>query len=372
MDAGEERERLALFLPSLGGGGAERVMVTLANGFARRGHPVDLVLARAEGPFLSDVVEEINLVDLEVGRTAAALPGLVQYLRDYRPAALLSTLNHANLIAIIAHRLAGSKARLVVREANTTSFSTGEGAPLRGRLVPWLMRGLYRFAHQVVAVSGGVGDDLVEAGIAAPGQVEVIYNPSITEEGKALARESVEHPYFERGFEVILAVGSLTRQKDYPTLIDAFERIAESRDEARLVVLGEGEERPVLEAMIASRGLSERVDLAGFVDNPFSYMAKCDVFVLSSAWEGLPNTLIQALGVGATAVATDCPSGPREILDGGRWGPLVEVGDSPGLAKALEEVLDGRWIEPDGREEHLQQFREEAVVQRYLEVMNHQ
>jgi len=329
------KERIALFLPSFRGGGAERVMVNLARGFAERGLAVDLVLAKAEGPYISQVPPEARVVDLRVSRVLLSLPGLVDYLRRERPLALLSTLNHANIVALWAARLARVPVRVVVREANTVSVSTKNARNARERLMPTLMRYFYPWADAVVAVSNGVAEDLVRVTGLPKKKVHVIYNPVITPELFALAEEPLDHPWFASGEPpVVLGVGRLTAQKDFPTLIRAFALVRKERP-ARLLILGEGEERPKLEALVRELGLEEDVALPGFVDNPFKYMKRAGVFVLSSRWEGLPNVLIQALALGTPLVSTDCPSGPAEILENGRWGKLVPVGDVEALAEAI-------------------------------------
>lgn len=332
-------EKLALFLPSLGGGGAERVMVTLAKALAERGFSVDLVLAKAEGPYLGDVPEEVRVVDLGARRVLYSLPGLVRYLRRERPAAMLSALNHANIVAIWARSLSRVATRLVVAEHNTLSLSTENAPSLRARVMPLLIKRFYPLAETVVAVSRGVAEDLVALTGLPPDKVKVIYNPVVTPELFAKAEEPLDHPWFQPGEPpVILGVGRLTKQKDFPTLIRAFALVRKERP-ARLMILGEGEDRPQLEALVWELGLEEDVALPGFVDNPYKYMKRAAVFVLSSAWEGLPTVLIEALALGTPVVSTNCLSGPAEILEGGRWGSLVPAGDESRLAGAVLETL---------------------------------
>ncbi|MGB9554008.1 MAG: glycosyltransferase, partial [bacterium] len=307
-------DKLALFLPSLHGGGAERVKVNLAQGFAERGLKVDLVLAKAEGPYLSRVSSKVRVVDLRAKRVLYSLPALVQYLRRERPAALLSALNHANVVAIWAKKLACVKTRLVATEHTVLSQSTENTSSLRGRLMPLLIRLFYPWADAVVAVSRGVAEDLSSMTGLPLNKIKVIYNPVITPELFAKAEEPVDHPWFRPGEPpVILGVGRLTAAKDFPTLIRAFALVHKERP-ARLMILGEGEDRPELEALVRELGLEQDVALPGFVENSYKYMKRAAVFVLSSRWEGLPTVLIEALALGTPVVSTDCPSGPKEIL----------------------------------------------------------
>ncbi len=220
---------LAIYIPSLHGGGAERAMVTLANGIAARGIHVDMVLASAEGAYLPEVSTGVRVIDLRSKRVSSSLPALVRYLRKERPQALLSALNHANVIAVIAHRLANVPTRLVLSERTNVSRSANQPQTLRQRCVLPLMRWSYRKADALVAVSEGVADDLART-ISLPREhIDVVYNPVITAELERRAGEAVDHPWFGEGKPpVILAVGRLTPAKDYPTLLRAFQRYAAS------------------------------------------------------------------------------------------------------------------------------------------------
>lgn len=343
------------------------MMVTLANGFAERGHKVDLVLAKAEGPYLADVNNQVRVVDLGAGRVIRSLPRLVRYLRRERPSALLSALNHANVVAVAAHRLAGSEARLVVSERNTASVSRKNAESLRGRWMHHLMRWAYPRAVAVVAVSDGVGDDLAATIGLARDRIHTIYNPVVDERLLARSREPVSHPWFGPDTPpVILGVGRLTPQKDFATLIRAVARVRQGRD-VRLMILGEGELRGELEGLLRSLGLEHDAALSGFVDNPFAYMRQAAVFVLSSRWEGLPGVLIQAMACRTPVVSTDCPSGPAEILENGRWGRLVPVGDAESLAEAIAATLDAKNHPNVAR--RAQDFGVERAVDGYLRVL---
>lgn len=358
---------IALYLPSLRGGGAERAMVTLANGFAERGYAVDLVLAKAEGPFLPEVARKVRIVDLGARRVVSSLPGLVRYLRRERPRAMLSALNHANVIALLARRLAGVPTRLVVSERAHLSSSLGSAPSLRGRLMPWFMRRTYPWADGVVAVSAGVADDLAQA-IGLPRQrIAVVYNPVVTDEVLVGAEAPLDHPWFAPGEPpVVLSAGRLTMQKDFGVLLRAFAHLRAQRP-ARLMILGEGELRPELESLTQQLGIHADVALPGFRDNPYAYMRRAAVFVLSSRFEGLPNALIQAMACGTPVVSTDCPSGPAEILEDGQWGRLVPVGDAAALAEAILATLAE--TNPPDVARRARDFGVDQAVDGYLRVM---
>ncbi len=334
------RNPIAFFLPSARGGGAQRVIVNLVEGITERGVPVDLVLATADGVFLAQLAPAVRVVDLRAGRLIRSLGPLTRYLRRERPRYLVSSMSHANLIALWAARLAGGATPVMVTVHNTMSQSTGQEGRLGAVLEPLLLRACYPWATSVVAVSAGAAADLARTSGLSRERVQVVYNPVITPPLMTAARQPPDHPWFEPGQPpVILAVGRLTKQKDFPTLIRAFAEVR-GRRAGRLVILGEGEDRPALEALVSELGVGADVALPGFRENAMAYMARSALFVLSSAWEGLPTVLIEALAAGTQVVSTDCPSGPREILQDGRLGTLVPVGDAAALAGAMIHALD--------------------------------
>lgn len=356
------QNRLAIFLPGLYGGGAERTVLNLAGGLAGAGHAVDLVLAQAAGPYLAEVPKSVHLVNLGAARVLSSIPALVRYLQCEKPVALLSVL-HANVVALWARLLASVPKRVVVCEQNTLSYLAKGVADLRWRLAPPLARWFYPWAEGIVAVSEGVADDLANVAGIPRNLIQVIYNPIVTPELQVKSKLPLDHPWFASGKPpVLLAVGRLTAQKDLDTLIQAWARVRSSHV-VRLLILGEGEERPRLEALVRRLGLEQDVEMPGFVSNPYPYMAQASLFVLSSRWEGLPTVLVEAMFCGTPIVATDCPSGPQEILQGGKYGQLVPVGDVDAMAQAIERALDGRMPRPP--RESWQPFELGAVVNQY-------
>jgi glycosyltransferase involved in cell wall biosynthesis len=361
------RPAIAFFLPSLVGGGAERVTVNLAQAITERGLPVDLVLAAAEGVFLQELPPAVRVVDLRASRVLRSIGPLVGYLRRERPRVLVSSMGHANLVALWAGRLARGVTPIVVTEHNTLSQEAGRAPSFRGRVWPHLLGGFYPWAARIIAVSKGAADDLARTSGLPRDRIEVIYNPVITPGMLAALRQAPDHPWFAPGAPpVILGVGRLTRQKEFATLVRAFAELRRRRP-ARLIILGDGEERPLLEALVRELGVAEDVALPGFRDDALAFMTGSAVFALSSAWEGLPTVLIEALAAGTRVVSTDCPSGPREILQEGRLGTLVPVGDPAALAAGILEALDrpGRGVPPEA----LAPFTRDASVDHYLTVL---
>jgi glycosyltransferase involved in cell wall biosynthesis len=358
---------IAFFLPSLGGGGAERVILNLAQGIVERGLPVDLVLAAATGAFLEQVPASVRLVDLHAPRVHRSVGPLAGYLRRERPRVLISSMNYANLVALWAAKLSGRNTPVLVTVHTTMSESSRQQQRrLSGLIWPTLLRMFYPYAAHVVAVSSGAADDLSRLTRLPRKRVEVVYNPVITRETMIAAKQAPDHPWFEPGQPpVILGVGRLTRQKDFPTLIRAFAEVRRKRP-VRLLILGEGEDRADLTALARELGVSEDVELPGF-RNALSYMAGSALFVLSSGWEGLPTVLIEALAAGTRVVSTDCPSGPREILQDGRIGALVPVGDVAAMAAAMLEALDQPTTTTPV--DALAPFTREAAVDNYLRLI---
>jgi len=327
---------VAIFVPSMRGGGAERAMLKLAIALSRSGVSLDLVLAKAEGAYIEDIPDDIRVVDLAASRIIASLPGLTAYLRSARPAVLLSSMDHANVVACWARTLSRARPRLVLNVQNTLSRSAADASMRRGRLVPSLARRTYPGAEAIVTVSKGVASDLADTIGIPRARIEVIHNPVVTPELIARSREPVEDEWFVPGADpVILAVGRLDSQKDYPTLLEAFAALR-SRRAARL-------------------------------ENPFAYMRHSSVYVMSSLYEGLPTVLIEALASGARIVSTDCPSGPVEILDGGAYGRLVPMSDSAALATALAAALDDDTPLPEP--ESWKPYELETVVEQYRRVL---
>jgi glycosyltransferase involved in cell wall biosynthesis len=359
--------RVSIFLPSLAGGGAERSISIIANGLAARGADVSLVLGTASGPFLRDVSDAVRLVDLRSASVVSAVPGLVRHLRSTQPTALLSALSHANIAASVAWWLAGSRARLVLSERAHFSSVLDQHRDLRMQLTRQLMRLTYPMADLILAVSEGVASDLAEYIRMPLDRIETIYNPVVDQRMLQLSESMPSHRWLaQRETPVILGAGRLIPQKDFSTLIRAFALVRRTRL-LRLVILGEGEMRDELKSLADALGVGEDVDLSGFDPNPFSAMRTTDVFVLSSRFEGLPGVLIQAMACGTRVVSTDCPSGPREILESGRWGRLVPPTDPPSLADAIESALDD--VNPPDVKTRAAAFSVDAAVTRYARAL---
>ena len=303
---------------------------------------VDVVLVKGTGSYLNELDSGIQVVDLASSRALFSLLPLIRYLRRAQPVAMLATQGYVNIVAIVARMMARGSLRLLVREASTPSVIGRNQKGLKTWITLKLLRVFYPLADGIIAPSQGVKDDLTK-GLGLPkARVVVIPNPIPLALIQQKAAQPAEHSWFDPGaIPVILGIGRLSLQKDFRTLIAAFAKVV-SQSACRLIILGEGEERTALHNLVVSLGLRDQVAMPGFVDNPFSYLKRSAVYVLSSPSEGLPNTLLEALVVGTPAVATDCPSGPREILEEGRWGKLVPVADVDAMAEAINAALNGQ------------------------------
>lgn len=362
-------KHIAIFLPSFGGGGAEKIGVTLANALADAGLRVDLVVATAVGPHASLVSKAVRVIDLRSPRVFSAILPLARYLRREAPVALLAMMTHANVAAVIAKSLARVKCRLVVSERSTISINARQAATVREKLIYRLAATVYPKADAIVAVSREAATDLAEFTGLDPTRVGSIYNPFDLGRIDELSREDPGHPWLSPGQPpVIIAVGRLMPEKDFPTLLRAFADLRRHL-KARLLILGEGDLRRELEDQAKQLGLEpDEFQMPGFVSNPYSYLSRASLFVLSSRWEGLPGVLIEALACGVPVVSTECRSGPKEILEDGRWGQLVPVGDARALGVAMQRALSGRSGFVDGRS-RAREFSLEKTVSMYLDIL---
>ena len=368
MPTTDPGKRIGIFMSFSGEGGVERMVCNLAQGMLDAGYQVDFVLARAQGRHLSSIPDGARIIKLGKRHTLGALPGLTAYLRREKPSALLAAKDRAIRVAILARFFARSDVFLAGRIGTTVSAAL-EGRNLLKRVFWYLgMRFFYRFTDIIVAVSRGVAKDVLQITSLPLDRVTVIPNPVITPMLQQLAKEPVSHPWFEDPtIPIIMGMGRLTRQKDFATLVRAFSEVRKTR-KCRLAILGEGADRKNIDALAVELNISEDVYLPGFQSNPYSYLAKSSLFVLSSRWEGSPNALTEALALGRPVVSTDCPSGPSEILKDGKYGKLVPIGDIESMANAIAETLNTD-TDPEFFHQAVKGYSVESSTNSYLQAL---
>jgi glycosyltransferase involved in cell wall biosynthesis len=351
-----------------GEGGVERMINHLVGGLLDAGRVVDVVVLKREGEHFAALPSGARVVCLPTRHAALAPPFLWRYLRRARPAALLAAKDRASRAVLRVRRWDRGATRVVIRAGNQLSRLLDERSRGYRALRLRATRRLYPWADAIVAVSRGVADDVIAtAGVAAE-RVHVVRNPTITPDIDERAGAPTGHAWLdEPGPPVILGIGRLARQKDFATLVRAFAHLRGERP-ARLVILGEGRERAPLQRLAGALGVDADVDLPGFVANPYAWLQRAAAFALSSAWEGSPNALTEAMYLGRPVVATDCPSGPAELLADGRIAPLVPVGDDAALVHALASVLD-RPPDPDRLRAAVADYHPAASTAHYLEVL---
>ncbi|MFP4161939.1 MAG: glycosyltransferase [Ectothiorhodospira sp.] len=360
--------RLPILLSLSGEGGVERMVLNLVHQLALEGYGIDLLVIREESRHLADLPANVRIIRLGTRHAGLAVQPLTRYLRAHRPSVLLAAKDRAGRAALKAVRRAGTGTRVFIRLGTTLSQALEGRSGVRRWLRYRPMRRWYPHAAGIIAVSRGVADDVHQITNLPRERLHVVRNPVITADLDSRAMAPAPHPWLEdKGDPVLLAMGRLTRQKDFPTLLRAFARLQQARP-TRLILLGEGGDREALEALAKTLEISKRVHMPGFAANPYPWLARARLFVLSSAWEGSPNALTEAMALGVPVVSTDCRSGPREILQGGRYGPLVPVGDDAALAEAMDRVL-GNPPDPRQIREAVAEYRAEASARRYLEVM---
>lgn len=361
-----ENADLAIFIPSFRGGGAEKIAVSLANAISAQGHKVDLIVATRDGPYSSAVSPQVRILELNCKRMLSTLIPLVRYLQKRPPRTLLSLLNHVNLIAILAHKVSRSKSRLVISERNSPMHA--EKWLDKYLLLPVLTRILYGLSDKIICISEGIRRDLLTVHRVPKHLLVTIHNPINLELVHKQAAQEVNDQWLsDPHSNVMITAGRLVVQKDLATLIYALKALP-SELNCKLIILGIGPLEHVLKDLVASLGLDRQVKWLGFVENPYPWMARADLFVLSSAWEGFGNVLVEAMACGTQVISTNCPSGPSEILEEGVWGDLVPVGDHETLAHAIDRQLTTpriRDVEVRARD-----FSLHVVVKRYLEALH--
>ena len=364
--------RIALLIANFLSGGAENVMVTLANGFSERGHEVDLLVGDDTGPLKGKVSEQVKIVHLSVGDIKGGFFKIRQYLKDQQPDILLSTKVHVNIVATLATKLSNAKTKVILREASTPSKDSKLASnSIKVRAITLISKFIYHLADGFISVSEGVKEDMSQFYKIRASKINTIYNPVISSDLKSKKYKAPDHPWFLSNERIIMAMGRVVPAKDFMTLIKAF-KIVRTSVACKLMILGDkltsNSNKDLFQEITSymdAENIQDDIDFIGFKKNPLAFLKQAEVFVLSSIYEGLPGALIQALAIGCKIVSTDCPSGPEEILEKGKYGQLVPVKDPEKMAEAITQQLLSQEVIQDGYE-RVARFHVDRNMSKYL------
>lgn len=364
----QRRIKVFFVLPNLLGGGAQRVTLNIINNLNYEKFKPTLVVLTTLGDYSGDISEDIELIHIGSSHVRYSFPELIKILREEEPDIIYSSLNYVNSTVILAREFSDKSIHTVVSEHNYLSRKAKVEAGVRNKV--WLMKFTYPKADKVVCVSEGMGKDLKKTLKLSDSKIKIIYNPVVNDNLIKLSRDSINSiPWFREDSKipVILAAGRLTYQKGFKYLIHAFS-LLKNNASARLCILGKGKERENLEKLAGKLGVNRDIMFLGFRDNPYKFMRRASIFVLSSLYEGLPTVLIEAMACGTPVVSTDCPSGPDEIITDEVNGLLVPTADAESLADALIRLIKdktlAKTLAENGRE-RADDFRVEKIVKEY-------
>jgi glycosyltransferase involved in cell wall biosynthesis len=331
--------RTVLFLiPTLTGGGAERVIVTLLRHLDRsRFKPLLAVVDLRGAAFRADLPADVELVDLQATRVLYALPSIVRLIWRRRPDVVLSTLGHLNLALSMVRTLFPRSVRTIARESCVVSETLPSSR--FPRLWSFLYRRFYRKHDLVVCQSTDMHDDLTRNFAFPAHRSVIIHNPVDLEKIRHSVDARVDHSAFGSGETVLVAAGRLEYQKGFDLLIEAMALLPQAR--VQIVILGEGPLEAELHSAAQKPALAGRVHFAGFQNNPFAWIAKADAFVLSSRYEGFPNVVLEALACGTPVIATPAPGGVNELLGNRPECVVAAAISAPALADAIQLWLQG-------------------------------
>ncbi len=360
--------KIVIFLPDFRKGGAQAMMINLANHWASQNHDILIVAGSRAGGLDERVAGAVNIVTGPGGGALSGLLPLRKVLKDRQPDILISALYHANIVAVLASLFIIKKPRIILTERNYLSSSLGELPPVKRSLFKILVSLLYKRADRIVGISKGVCSDLIENHRLPPHMIGHIYNPVIAEDADTKLQETAVHKWFQdKDRPVFIAAGRLVPQKDYPTMLRAFQDFIKHTP-ARLIILGTGHLEGTIRDLRDALGLNDHVDFTGQVGNPLSYFKQADAFILSSAWEGFGNVVVEALYAGLTVISTDCKSGPAEILEDGRYGYLSPVGDFKSLSENMRRAMTHP-LDPQIQKQRAMEFSVPKIAAQYEDAM---
>lgn len=361
-------KKIFFILPSLHGGGAEKITINLAREISKQGYFVEIILFEKKGIYLEEIEKEIKIFSLNAKKIRSSIIPLFIYLKKNKPSVIISVMTNANIIALFLQFFL--KIKVIVTEHNLFSQEKESLGFYKKKIYFFLAQILYPRAISIVAVSNGIANDLINNVKINKKKVITIYNPIDIDNIKKNINEKIVHKWIGNdNFIVILGIGRLSSQKNFSLLIHSFSQFKKKKPNAKLVILGEGEERKELEKLIFKLKLTNDIDMPGFIKNPYPYLSKSNIFVLSSNYEGLPTVLIESLICRTQIISTECGSGPREILKSGKYGAIVPINNINCLSLAMEKILKTPYSFK-GVEKELLNFNITDNTKKYLKIIN--
>lgn len=364
-----KQRKIAFFSYDMRVGGAEKMILTLLPQFIKAGYFIDLVLIKKAGAFLSDIDPRVNIISLKKEHVSQSLIPLIRYFKKSKPDVFISNLTHLNIVTIIAKIFSGTCSKIIITEHNTITANNLENGGKESILV-FLSKFLYPLADKTVVVSEGAAQNLIDAIRINPNKVQNIYNPIDIDHIHLLAKEQINESWLtEKSIPVLIAVGRLEQQKNFSFLMDVFQTLIKKR-KARLLILGEGSERQMLEQQMIAYGIENEVKLPGIKTNPYPYISNADILVCTSKYEGFNITLAESLACGTPVISMNCPYGPAEILDNGTYGQLISPGDQDGMVNAIIAAIDHPESLPSKEKlmERAKRFSAEKIFSEYQEL----
>lgn len=370
-----KEKEVVLFLAMLSSGGAQAVIITLANQFAERGYDVKLLVGTSNGPLKASISDKVKLIDFECRRLVTTIPKLVSYLKTHKPTSIISTQIHSNLTLILAVKLAGVNTKTILRECTTPSQAFKLSNNKKERFIYRVAQYFLKYGDKFIAVSKGVKEDMTMFYQIAASKIEMIYNPIIDKKMYEKAEEQVVHPWIDEDVKILSTLSRIAPSKDIESIINSFASVRKNKN-IRLIIIGGFSEEDAyykkLVQLIKDLNLQDDIYFTGFQINPFKWLKISDLFVFSSLLEGLPGSLVQALALNCKIVSSDCKSGPKEILLDGKFGSIFPVKNNEALTDAIIYELNNNPTKDQAKDIHLQQFMKNKVTDQYLQVIFNQ
>lgn len=356
------KTKVAILVPSLRGGGAERVMTTLVTNIDNKKFDIKFILVNKEGPYIKLIPKDIEIIDLNSKRARYSIPKLIKEINNFEPDVILSTLGYLNIMLLGVRRLLIGNPKIIVRHSIAPSASLNTLPTVKRSLLLNLYKFFYNKADIVLAQCKDMKNDLISSFKLDPSKVKFIYNPLNLDH---IHENMLKYNPFEDNNINLLAAGRLTNQKGFDILLKAFKIVNKKIPETRLTILGKGELDDALQNLAERLQVNDKTNFEGFVNNPYPYYYNSDMYILPSRYEGFPNTLLEAIACKTKVVSTNCKNGPREIIGNNEYGMLIEEENYQDLAVTIIKYLK----EPNKTEERAEDFNLKKIINNYEDLL---